>query len=303
MFVINSPKIMINRGFSRLAVYFLYLLSLLPFFVLYLIADVIFLLLYYVIKYRRTTVQRNLRNSFPEKTSLELAKIEKQYYAYLADLIVEAIKSISISEKTLKKRFQILNPECLAHYFGQGKSILGVLGHYGNWELAALIMGTVTPHKKLVIYKPLNNKYFDTFFSKVRGRFGVELIPMKSTMRTLVALRNIPKFTVFVSDQTPVRHETQYFTQFLNQPTAVFLGIEKMAKLTGDPVVFCDIRVVKRGHYTCTFVPLVEESKQTTEHEITDIHVQYLEKVIKEKPQYWLWSHKRWKFKPEDIFA
>jgi KDO2-lipid IV(A) lauroyltransferase len=248
-------------------------------------------------------VKNNLKNSFPEKTIKELAAIERKYFAYLADLIVETIKSISISKSALQKRFVIVNPELLETYFSQGKSILGVLGHYGNWELAALVFGTVTERKRLIIYKPLNNLLYDSYFKKSRSRFGADLIPMKSTMRTLVSLKKEPKITVFVSDQTPVRHETQYFTKFLNQPTAVFLGIEKMARLTNDPVIFCDIKVVERGHYSCTFVPLVENAKEMPEHAITDIHVKYLEDVIRKEPQYWLWSHKRWKFKPEDIHS
>lgn len=294
---------MINRGFSRLGIYFLYLVSLLPFAILYLLADFIYVLLYHVTGYRRETIRKNLLNSFPEKSIEEYRVIEKKYYAYLADLIVESIKTISIGEKELQKHFQILNPELLESYFNKGKSVLGVLGHYGNWEMAALIMGFVTDKKRLVIYKPLNNPVFDAFFKHTRSRFGTTLIPMKSTMRMLAAYRNEPKITVFVSDQTPVRHETQYFTQFLNQPTAVFLGIEKMAKITKDPVVFCDIKVIKRGHYTCTFVPLVLNPQETATHEITDNHVRYLEEVIRREPQYWLWSHKRWKFKPEDIHS
>ncbi|MGV8879991.1 MAG: lysophospholipid acyltransferase family protein [Sphingobacteriaceae bacterium] len=294
---------MINRGFSRLGIYFLYLVSLLPFTILYLLADFIYVFLYHLTGYRRKTIRKNLRNSFPEKSLAECRAIEKKYYAYLADLMVESIKTISIGEKELRKHFQILNPELLESYFDQGKSILGVLGHYGNWEMAALITGFVTDKKRLIIYKPLNNPVFDAFFKHTRSRFGTTLIPMKSTMRTLAAYRNEPKITVFVSDQTPVRHETQYFTQFLNQPTAVFLGIEKMAKMTNDPIVFCDIKVVKRGHYTCTFVPLVLNPQETATHEITDIHVRYLEEVIRREPQYWLWSHKRWKFKPEDIHS
>lgn len=292
---------MINRGFSRLGIYFLYLISLLPFSVLYLIADLIYVILYTITGYRSEVIKKNIRNSFPEKSLAERLEIEKKYYAYLADLIVESIKMISISEKELKKHFQVLNPALLETYFNEGKSVLGVLGHYGNWEMAALILGFITDKKKLIIYKPLNNPVFDDFFKRTRSRFGTILIPMKATLRTLATYRKVPKITVFVSDQTPVRHETQYFTQFLNQPTAVFLGIEKMARMTNDPVVFCDIKVIKRGYYTCTFVPLILDPKQTAQYEITDIHVQYLEKVIRQEPQYWLWSHKRWKFKPEEI--
>ena len=292
---------MIIKVLTKVAIFFLYLLSLLPFWVLYLLSDAVFIILFYVAKYRRKVVQENLRNAFPEKTETERAAIEKKFFGFLADLMMEAIKLISISELQLKKHFTLNNPEYLDTVFTRQKSVLGALGHYGNWEMAAQILGFSTKKKKLFIYKPLKNEVLDQFIRKIRSRFGSLPVTMKATLRTLVQLKNEPKLTVFVSDQTPVREETQYFSQFLNQPTAVFLGIEKMAMMTNDPVIFCDIRVVKRGYYSCTFVPLINEPKRTAEHEITDLHVQYLEKVIREEPAYWLWSHRRWKFKPEDI--
>lgn len=291
---------MIIKALTKVAIFFLYLLSLLPFWVLYLFSDAVFIVLFYVVKYRRKVVQENLQNAFPEKTEPERAQIERKFFSFLADLMVEAIKLISISEHQLKKHFTLNNPELLDAFFNKQKSVLGALGHYGNWEMAAQILGFSTQKKKLFIYKPLKNEVIDQFIRKIRSRFGAMPVAMKSTLRMLVSLKNEPKLTVFVSDQTPVREETQYFTTFLNQPTAVFLGIEKMAVMTNDPVIFCDIRVVKRGHYCCTFVPLISEPKLTAEHEITDAHVQYLEKVIREEPAYWLWSHKRWKFKPEN---
>lgn len=290
---------MIIKALAKVAIFFLYLLSLLPFWALYLFADAVFIILFYVTHYRRKVVQENLLNAFPEKTPTERARIEREFYGYLADLIAEAIKLISISERELKKHFKLNNPELLDTYFNQQKSVLGALGHYGNWEMSAQILGFSTQKKKLFIYKPLSNEIFDTFIKNLRSRFGSTPVTMKATLRTLVSLKNEPKLTVFVSDQTPVQHETQYYTQFLNQQTAVFLGIEKMARMTNDPVIFCDIRVHKRGYYSCTFVPLINEPKLSSEHEITDAHVQYLEKVIREAPAYWLWSHKRWKFKLE----
>ncbi|RYE24690.1 MAG: lauroyl acyltransferase [Sphingobacteriaceae bacterium] len=291
---------MIVKALTKVAIFFLYLFSLLPFWVLYAFSDAVFIILFYVTKYRRKVVQENLRNAFPEKSAAERAKIERQFFGFLADLMVEAIKLISISEHQLKKHFTLNNPELLDTFFSRQKSVLGALGHYGNWEMAAQILGFSTQKKKLFIYKPLKNEVLDQFIRKIRSRFGAMPVAMKSTLRTLVSLKNEPKLTVFVSDQTPVREETQYFTSFLNQPTAVFLGIEKMAQMTNDPVIFCDIRVVKRGYYCCTFVSLISEPKRTAEHEITDAHVQYLEKVIREEPAYWLWSHRRWKFKPEN---
>ena len=292
---------MIKKGLSSLLICFLYALSLLPFWLLYILADGIYVLLYYISGYRRKVVWQNLQNAFPKKTGKELHRIEKQYYKYLADLMVESIKMISIGEAEVKRRMHALNPELIDKYYAEGKSIIGVVGHYGNWELAAHRFSLIGGHKKIIVYKPLSNKTADSYYKKIRERFGALLVPMKGTLRTLAQLKNQPTFTVLVADQTPVKAETQYFTNFLNQATAVFLGPEKIAKSFNSVVVFCDVRRVKRGFYEYRFAPLCENAAQTTEHEITELHVKYLEKMIEQEPQYWLWSHRRWKFKPEDL--
>jgi KDO2-lipid IV(A) lauroyltransferase len=292
---------MINKWLSRLGTFFLYLISLLPFWILYLISDVVFVVLYYITGYRRKVVQENLRNAFPEKSEKERADIEKKYFRYLGDLIIESIKTITISEKEAKLRMRCTNPELAEHYFSQGKSIIAASGHYGNWELAAVEFGFLTDKRRIVVYKPQSNDIFTDFFNKTRSRFGTEMISMKQTLRKMIEYKNELTFTVLATDQTPTREETQYFTNFLNQPTAVFLGTEKLTKVANCVVMFYRIDVIKRGYYTYTLVPLVEDPHQTQPHEITNAHVQYLESIIKEKPEYWLWSHRRWKFKPEDV--
>lgn len=292
---------MIKKGLSRLGAFFLYLMSLLPFWALYIIADFLFVVIYYIVGYRRKVVQENLNNAFPEKTTEERRIIEKEYFKYLADLIVESIKMISASKKTIVKHVWPTNPEVIDNYFAEGKSIIGAVGHYCNWELAGLRFGFFTENRRIIVYKPLTNDYFDQFFIKMRSRFGATLVAMKDTARAMVKYKNELSFSVLVADQTPVKHEAHYFTEFLNQPTAVFLGIEKLAKLTNSVVIFCDVKRVKRGYYTYTFVPLIENPKETAPYEITEAHVKYLDSMIRREPQYWLWSHRRWKFKPEDI--
>ena len=154
---------------------------------------------------------------------------------------------------------------------------------------------------RIIVYKPLSNKFADRVLKRMRSRFGATLVPMQNTARMLISYRNKRTVTVMVSDQTPAKVEIQYFTNFLNQPTAVFLGVEKLAKTTDSAVVFCDIRLIKRGQYECTFIPLFDDPGSTTAYQITDEHVRYLEAVIRKQPEYWLWSHRRWKFKPEDL--
>ena len=292
---------MINRGLSRFGVFFLYAMSLLPFWVLYLIADFLFFILYHLIGYRRKVVNENLRNSFPEKTEAERNAIERKYYKYLADLIIETVKLISISEKELRKRMTCENPELGDYYFSQGKSILGATAHYGNWEMAAQRFGMIPSSKPIIVYKPLANKIYDDFFNHTRSRFGTEMIAMKSILKKLIEYKNERSFSIFASDQTPVKHEAHYFVNFLNQPTAVFLGIEKLAKIGDAVVVFFRIDMVKRGYYKGTIVTLCENPKETQPYEITKMHTSYLEQMIIERPEHWLWSHRRWKVKPENI--
>jgi len=292
---------MIKKGFTKLGILILYLISLLPFWFLYILSDIAFVIIYYIVHYRRDVVQQNLRNSFPEKTDQERRDIERKYYRYLADLIVETIKMITVSEKQIRKRVVATNSDLVFEYFTKGKSIIAVAGHYCNWEMAALNFNFVTDKRFMIIYKNLSNKTFDDFFIKIRSRFGGQPVAMKQTLRKMVEYRKELTVSVLVGDQTPVMHEVNYFANFLNQPTAVFLGIEKIAKTIDAAVVFYDMKRVKRGYYEYTLVPLTETPKETAEHEITDMHVKYLEGMIRREPQYWLWSHRRWKFKPEDL--
>jgi KDO2-lipid IV(A) lauroyltransferase len=291
---------MIKKGLSRLGTFFLYLLSLFPFRVLYFISDILFFFLYYIIGYRRKVVKENLANAFPEKSVGERNQIEKKYYKYLADLIMETIKLISISENEVRRRMHTSNDDLMEHYFSQGKSIIAVSAHYCNWEMAAVRFGLITDNKRVIVYKPLSNSVFDDFFNKTRSRFGSTMISMRQTLRKMIEYKNDLIFMVLASDQTPARDDARYFTTFLNQPTAVFSGIEKLIKVVDGVVVFYRIDLVKRGYYRSTIVPLVEEPNKAKPFEITETHVKYLESMIREKPEYWLWSHRRWKIKPED---
>jgi len=291
---------MIKKGLSRLGTFFLYLVSLLPFWFLYLIADLLYVILYHITGYRRKVVQENLRNSFPEKTQAERKLIEKKYFKYMADLMIETIKSVSMSRKSVERRMICTNPELLEHYFGQGKSIIAAAGHYANWEMACLSFGFLTNRRRMIVYKPQSNEVFTDFFNRTRSRFGATMISMRQTLRKMIEFKNELTITVLASDQTPAGEEAKYFIEFLNQPTAVFLGVEKLTKVVNSVVIFYRIDLVKRGHYTYTFVPLVEEPQKTRPYEITEIHVRYLEQLIREKPEYWLWSHRRWKIKPPE---
>lgn len=286
---------MINKGLSYIAAFFLYLLSLLPLRILYLFSDVLYLFLFYGIKYRRHVVLKNLQNSFPEKDLDELRQIEKKFYAYLSDLIFEIIKMFSASPAYIRKRYTFKNLELLRKYEAENKSFLFAVGHYGNWEWNTIATPMITKAQPVIIYKPMNNKYFNDFFIRAREKSGTQMVSMRNTMRKIIELKNELTLTVFASDQTPGNADSYQWINFLNQRTAVFTGIEKIAKSTGYPVVFCDMSVVKRGYYCAEFIEITDTPKETGDLEITEKHVKLLEKKINETPQYWLWSHKRWK--------
>lgn len=274
----------------------LWLLSKLPFWMLYLISDMIYFLIYYVLGYRKKIVYKNLRNSFPEKSTDEIHAIAKKFYRYLPDILVETIKMISITENEVLERIEILNPNEVYRHLKSGKSVIGVTAHYGNWELGIHRLSFLTDYPRLIIYKPLNNKNFDSIFNKIRTRFGATMVPMKQILRHSIRLKNEPHISMFVADQTPLYQDSDFFMPFLNQETLVYTGTERISKLTGNPVVFCEIgRKEKRGHYFCKFTTLIENPSLYPEHEITIIHNQFTEEIIKKEPAYWLWSHNRWK--------
>ncbi|WP_231459616.1 MULTISPECIES: lysophospholipid acyltransferase family protein [unclassified Pedobacter] len=292
---------MIKRGFAHVGVFLLYLISLLPLQVLSIFARILYYILYYVIGYRKNVVSENLRNSFPEKTAIEIKSIEKKYYKFLSQLIFEIIELTSISKKETLKRVKFKGLEQLEEHFKKSESILACTGHYGNWELGTLALGLNLSAKTIVIYKPINNKVFEEWFDKIRTKFGNIFVAMRQTLRCMATYKNEPSLLCFASDQSPVREESKFFLDFLNQPTPALLGVEKIAKSTNRPIYYFKVNVVKPGYYDVEVLPMCLNPAETVDGEITKLHFKFLENIINETPQYWLWSHKRWKFKPENI--
>jgi KDO2-lipid IV(A) lauroyltransferase len=290
---------MVKQVAAKLGVLVLNLLSLFPLQVLYLIADFLYYILYYLIGYRRKVVQENLRNSFPEKTDTERAAIEKKYYKHLTSLIVEIIKMASISKKELQRRFKYNNLELMTDYLKSGKSTFACSAHYGNWEWGTLAIGLLTQAEVYGIYKPVSNEVFGQWFTDIRSRFGNHLIPMRQTLRAITETKDRPTLFLFGNDQTPLKSESTYWIDFLHQPTAILPGLEKLALRTNRPVFYLKTTVVKRGYYEVECIPLCMDPALSKPNEITIAHVRMLESIIKEEPAYWLWSHRRWKHKPE----
>ncbi len=291
-----------KRQFANIGLFILKVLGFTPFWLLYIFADLIYMISYYIVGYRKKTVIQNLKKSFPEKTDLEIQKITLGFYRHFADLVVETIKSFQVSKETLMKRVRYKNPEVLNELYKQGKSVALLSGHYGNWEWT-IAMPEFIQHQLNVIYRPMQNKQFDANMKKVRSRFGMFLIPAQTSLRTLLELENSGQLsaTYYLADQTAL-YDTKYWMMFMNQETPVFPGPEKVASRLKQAVVFMDIQKVQRGYYEVEFTKLFDDASQAREYEVTKTHLKFLEEIIRRRPELWLWSHKRWKHtRPEYI--
>ena len=271
----------------------------LPLRVLYIFADILFVITYHIVRYRRKMVRKNLTNSFPSKTEKEIAKIEKQIYHHLCDYFFETIKLLHISDEEMMRRMEFHGQEALAEVMKDNRSCILYMGHYGNWEWVTSI-GLHFPHDmvKAQIYQLISSKSFDEIFKKIRTRFNSLNIERKETMRTIVKLRNENKQVIygFISDQRPPRYYDEYWTTFLNQDSLFLRGTERIARKTKFAVAYLDIEKIKRGHYKGTFSVISPDASQEPEYAITEMYVRKLEKTIWRNPAYYLWSHNRWKF-------
>ena len=277
--------------------------AMLPFKVLYFLSDVIYLLVYYVARYRRKVVRKNLVNSFPEKTIKEIVLIEKEFYAWFCDLFVETIKLRSISNKQMSRRmtFDGLD-EVYRHMEENGQTLcFAYLGHYCNWEwVTSLPLWTKDKLHCAQIYHPLENETMDRLFIENRGKFGSESIAMSDTLRRIVSLRKEGKKTIigFIADQTPHWNSIHLWIDFLNQETPVFTGAERIAKQTNACLCYIDIERKKRGYYNAHFKLMkIDSDVSTSEYPITETYMRLMEESIKKSSPYWLWSHNRWKRK------
>jgi Kdo2-lipid IVA lauroyltransferase/acyltransferase len=272
--------------------------SLLPLPVLYLVSDFLRITAYYLVGYRKKVVYQNLRNSFPELSEDQLHAIALRFYRHLAEVVVETIKAMDYTPADLRKRIHLVNPELLDELYKEKRNIILVASHYGNWEWLMGLAGA-TPYHTLAVYKPLKNQRVDKYIKKIRTKAGTELVPMRWVLKNLNDCMRENKLTLslFVADQSPVRDEAEYWTRFLNQDTAVFIGIEKIAIRYDQVVLFSHVRKVKRGYYSVELIPVSLKPKESKTHEITDKHLELLESLIHEDPALWLWSHRRWKLK------
>lgn len=286
----------------------MYLHALLPFRALYILSDFLYFLVYKVIRYRLKVVRINLKNSFPEKTDKELHVIEKEFYHHFCDYFVETLKLLHISDEEMQKRMVFENMDMVKDLMKDGNSALMFLGHYGNWEWVPSITMSFRnkeDQNKLLgqIYRPLKNKAVDDLFLKIRSRFGSFGIAKNETLRVIVKLRKAKQQILigFMADQTPSFHNIHYWSTFMNQESAVFTGVERIAKQTGFAVVYLDMEKVKRGHYKGTVKLISDKPQDAPEFYITETYIREMEKTILRNPAYWLWTHKRWKMTRKEV--
>ena len=277
---------------------FAWLVTLLPLRALYIISDLAFVLIYHVFHYRREVVAKNLKNAFPEKSRDELDEIARRFYRHLSDLIIESLKPLHMSPRQIRRRFTIKDLPLIQRLYDEGRDVAALMSHYNNWEWLSSVQ-LMTRHRAISIYKPLKNKYFDKFILDLRTKYGVFAMPMNRTLRELSGFRNQKVLTLpaFIADQTPPGNENAYWTTFLNQDTDFYRGPEKIAVKFNMAVIFAHIIKVKRGYYEVKCRIITENAGEEEPEYITSRYVSMLEEVIREKPEYWLWSHRRWKHK------
>jgi KDO2-lipid IV(A) lauroyltransferase len=283
-----------------IALPFVYLLSILPFPVLYGLSYCVYVLLYRIIGYRKQVVVNNLRHSFPEKSDKEISALTSGFYRFLCDLFLETFKTLTISRKTMLQHCH-LSPQAqkiFDNYAAENRSIILVLGHFGNWEWAGNAFALSCRQQLHVIYHPLGSTFFNDLMFKMRSRFGTKLIPMKNTFKEMLGNRTELSATAFIADQTP-SSTNAYWTTFLNQDTPVFWGTEVIAKKLNMPVVYISLQRKKRGYYVLDAEILHDNPQTTKEGEISELHTRRLEQDIIANPVTWLWSHRRWKHKRE----
>ena len=279
-----------------------FLFSLVPFKVLYVLSDILSLLFYHVIKYRKTMIMENLTKSFPELSRKEIDKICKDSYANLSDILLEGIKGLSLNAEDILKRYQVLPNQNLDKFHENGQSVIGLTAHLTNWEWGVASCGLSLKHHVLGVYKKLSHPLINKYIFKTRDRINVTLSEMQETMIILESDHKLDPFMLMlITDQRPTDPLKAHWTKFLNRDTAFFYGAEKIALDYNYPLFYFNIRRVKRGYYEVDVVDVCNDPSGTKKGEITEIYKNLLEAEVKKRPSDWLWSHSRWKHpKPKD---
>ena len=278
--------------------FFLKLLSYIPFGVLYFLSDGLFCLLYYVIRYRRRIVRKNLTESFPEKSERDILQLEKKFYHFFTDQVLESCKMASISPEEIKRRMTFKNMGKVNAVLREGKSIALYMGHYGNWEWVSSFPLWLEENALAVqIYHKLSNENMDRLILHNRGRMGAISVEMRKTARyiTEMAMKNKVGIVGFIADQSPKKKESRHFLHFLNHEAPVLTGTEKMIKHYGFEAWFLDMKRVKRGYYEAELIQINDNPQAVPDFELTAVYFRMLEQMIRNCPELYLWTHNRFK--------
>lgn len=280
----------------------IYLLSLLPLRALYVLADFIYLVLYYLVGYRKKVVMNNLAIAFPEKTVAARTKIAKQFYKNFVDTFIETIKLLSCSKDFLANHVSVENGDIIQTLYDNKQRVQVHLGHNFNWEYGNARIAATTPYTFLGVYMPISNKHFDRMFRHLRSRFGTVLLPATDMRKAMIPYRHEQYLLGLVADQVPGGVEKAFWMNFFNRPAPFTRGPERGARAGDIAVVFCQIYKKKRGHYVVEFTLGTNNPGSLAEGELTKNYVHFLEAVIRRYPDMWLWSHRRWKKEWKDEY-
>ncbi|SFD34068.1 lysophospholipid acyltransferase family protein [Algibacter pectinivorans] len=274
----------------------LWIISILPFRILYFLSDGFYVLVFYIIGYRKKVVYDNIKLAFPDKTEQDILKIRKRFYHHLCDMMFEAIKSISISEAEMQKRYVFTNVEEIHKLEEEQRSIVLFMGHYASWEWI-FILQTHVNHKGYAVYKRLANRYFDALVKRIRAKYNSYLITTRETFPTLIKAKRANELTLngFVFDQSPKLHKALYWQDFMGVKVPVHVGAEILAKRLDMVTLFLKVKKVKRGYYEASFTDIIRNAKDHKDYELTDLYLKRVEAQIYETPEYYFWTHKRWK--------
>lgn len=279
-----------------------FIISLLPLWVFYRLSDGLYYLVYHVVRYRRRVVYANLRSSFPEKSESEIERIAKDFYSFFCDYIVETLKLFSMGEKNMRKRMKFEGLDQVKEDFANGRSVSVYLGHYCNWEWISSL-GLHLDEQCGQIYHPLENATLDRLFLYMRGRFKAQSIKMDDTFLTILKWKKEGRKNIvgYIADQVPGYNNIHYWADFLHHDTPVFTGAERISKIMDTAVYYIDVERPRRGYYVARFIKIADSLNEHPVFFATEQYFRLLEKNIQRAPQYWLWSHKRWKRTREEF--
>lgn len=280
----------------------LWVVSKLPWRLLYLLSSSVYILVYHIIGYRKKVVTKNLTLAFPEKSIDDVYKIRKKFYKHMCDMFLEMIKSLSISKEEMIKRFTIVDPHTFKEVQAHQKSIIVLMGHYASYEWA-IAAQFVMDFPIVGVYKKIKNKHFDQLAHRIRGKFNTRLIRHRNVIKEITRDKVNGKLCAYglLSDQSPKMKNALYWTDFMNIKVPVITGGEVLAKRLDMPVMYLKVEKVKRGYYQAKFIKITDDPKKCKEHFITKTYLSLLESQIKENPEYYLWTHRRWKHRSMKI--